>query len=954
MASSPLSQSGARGALWPRLRRADLRRPPAAHAPAPAFNAASPRSLAFPVVVPSSSTLKSACSGAGLQHASLSFPVLSVSPHLCSTSASWTPPSAAVPPRLFSCRLSSLSSTALLPRSSLGSFAVSRSSRAFPSPVPSLSFVRAFARAASRQLSASRSPGPAALKGELGRGNEDAQHSDREDVSAEDPGEEKEGHDDAPTGAPRRAPRRHNEGRKDDPKSQCSEEHSQGRGSHWTKEDEEGDGRVTGTGYIRRDADVGKEDATVAAVSASPFSFLSPQPKRARGKPEKVSKKQKPREKETSAAPAFRFKWNARAALEAGRGEEAAVLSVAKQGERHAHSETETGGEEKAESLMTGAVPQLRLHSATACQGGVKRRERLCHGHPWVYEHEVANLEELRGVPAGTLVEVIEEDGSLVGVGLLNRCSSVPVRFLRHALIYQKQGGGGGMIKSAVPDASSCDPSEATPSASFHSPPATPLASEPPSSPPPAKQLRARLRPTDLLPAPVEELSARLRASLQRQRALALSDPLVTSSAAAPSAAPSSLPVPGGSAAPKDRFSPSALRALKASGRARFSARDQGAGADAPGGSCLRETVFYRAVAGEADGLPGLEIDVFESCVGRESARAQTVQVVRLNSVSARPLLPLVVDICSKELPPATCIAVQSIQSNKEKLAQEGAEFVTELVHGEDPCVWFETRSLPVRAELVTHLLLPPFAAYSPSCQHLQRTCFHLTESLRAQFGARLSLLTVRAGARAIGVISALSAEAEATQTAADRAPEARGRLGAALAGAPEWSAKVENVVLVEEAEALADLASQMARRNGLAEKTTIFTRVDVDVELEKMTRSHLKFHLAYLHFPPAIKFRPSQRHGQFGAGYRPSFRGVSRSLSTSLDLLHPGGVLVYSLLLPKEESRDVGFDLLRAAVQATGKKAVLLGTWGSNSDQRFLVSHNDLWYEHVYCVRLQ
>ncbi|EPR62309.1 hypothetical protein TGDOM2_227140 [Toxoplasma gondii GAB2-2007-GAL-DOM2] len=724
-------------------------------------------------------------------------------------------------------------------------------------------------------------------------------------------------------------------------------------------------------GERRRPCNATTDDVKDAFPASSPSSSVSSETSRVPGKARKKTNK-------THAAPSvLAVKWTAKAALEARNEVRATPQGTGANREEEVEEQKEEEFEKESQEGRTACsreVTRVRLLPAPSCHGGARRREKLFGGHPWVFQHEIANLEELRQVRTGALVEVGEDDGRLLGVGLLNRSASISVRLLRHARLQGRR------LRLAQPHASSL--STSTPdSANAHSSslPSPGVSSCSPSLPSISAAssfsdksfpgLGFLLPPTPLLPCPIAEVASRLLRAIRRRRELVLSESTPLSSAFSSSSSysvsssGSSSAVSADAEEGRNRFSPSVLRLLKASSRARGRREGErerpGEQGDSKMETALQRTLFYRAVAGEADGLPGVEVDVFES-LPEGGKTAQTIQLVRLLSVSARPLLPLVVEAL-EALPPSTCLAVQSLHSNKEKLAQGGAEFVTELVKGKNPCVWFEPLGLPVRPQLSTNLLLPPFAAYSPACQHLQSLCWSLTETLALQVAAPLSLLSVRAGPRAVAVVSALSRAAPREQ---GPKPESgtkgdggfsRAHCGGRNAKVGERrGAKIESLVMLEEAATLADLAEETAKRNGLSEKASILFRLDIDVELEKMARSHLKFHLAYLHFPPVIKPCPTQRHGQFGSGYRPSFRGVCRALRTSLDLLHHNGILVYSMLLSKEENRDVGFDLLRSAVHAAGKKAMLLGAWGANFDQRILLSHDDLWYEHVYAVRVQ
>ncbi|KEP67653.1 UNVERIFIED_CONTAM: hypothetical protein HHA_227140 [Hammondia hammondi] len=710
-------------------------------------------------------------------------------------------------------------------------------------------------------------------------------------------------------------------------------------------------------------------DAFPASSRSSGVSSETSQaPRKARKKAEK-----------THAAPlVLSVKWTAKAALEALNEVRATPQGTRASREEEAEEQKEAELEKESQEGKTacsGEVTRVRLLPAHSCHGGARRREKLFDGHPWVFQHEIANLEELRHVRTGALVEVGEDDGTLLGVGLVNRLASISVRLLRHARLHgrtlhlaQPQASS---FSTSTPDSGNA-PSSSLPSpgVSSCSPSSTPWNSAASSfSDKSLSGLGFLLPPTPLLPCPIAEVASRLLRAIRRRRELVLSEATPVSSAFSSSSSysvsssGSSSAVSVGAEDGRNRFSPSVLRSLKASSRARGRREGEGERLGEKGDSemetVLQRTLFYRAVAGEADGLPGIEVDVFES-LPEGGKTAQTIQLVRLLSVSVRPLLPLVVEAL-EALPPSTCLAVQSLHSNKEKLAQGGAEFVTELVKGENPCVWFEPLGLPVRPQLSTNLLLPPFAAYSPACQYLQSLCWSLTETLALQVAAPLSLLSVRAGPRAVAVVSALSRAArrehEPTRESGTKGEGGFSRVDCGGRNAEvgeRMGARIDSIVMLEDAATLADLAQETAKRNGLSEKTSVLFRLDIDVELEKMARSHLKFHLAYLHFPPVIKPCPTQRYGQFGSGYRPSFRGVCRALRTSLDLLHDNGILVYSMLLSKEENRDVGFDLLRSAAHAAGKKAVLLGAWGANFDQRFLLSHDDLWYEHVYAVRVQ
>lgn len=139
-------------------------------------------------------------------------------------------------------------------------------------------------------------------------------------------------------------------------------------------------------------------------------------------------------------------------------------------------------------------------------------------------------------------------------------------------------------------------------------------------------------------------------------------------------------------------------------------------------------------------------------------------------------------------------------------------------------------------------------SAYPPSASRLQRFCYDLVSSTASVQNEPLSLLTVRAGPRAIGMVSA-RANVESGPGMSGR--NAENLKGSEPTGGEEYvhqlrqrrvGKKVRNVVILEEAAAMAELADAVNRRNGVADICTVFQRVDLGEELKNMARNHLRY----------------------------------------------------------------------------------------------------------------
>ncbi|PHJ18676.1 hypothetical protein CSUI_007496 [Cystoisospora suis] len=589
--------------------------------------------------------------------------------------------------------------------------------------------------------------------------------------------------------------------------------------------------------------------------------------------------------------------------------------------------------------------PAVRLKPGAVCDGGTSRRQKLLMGHPWVFDHEIQNISDLGRWPPGTLVDVVESDGSVVGVGLLNRRASVTVRLVTHTGMC-----GQDSRKRVLEDVGKClsEPVLNSVSSPTADPPGQMASSSGYSTSSTASSLSVK-SPVSACPSPVSPaLVDRLCSALRRRCGLFHDS---SDSPCEPSVGPpvrTSLP---------SKYSPAALKAamLASRRRERPVPKSKTAGLE----KRLRGRV-WRGIAGEADGVPGVEVDIIESGIepGEESKRVYAV--VRLHAVSARPFLGFVVDVLREHGLSPSVLCVQHLRSHKEKLAEGGGEYSSELLEGNDPLVWFRAPGLPQYCEVGTNLFFPPFVSYPPSASRLQRFCSDLLRSISNAESEPLSVLAVRAGPRAIGMLCAmankdaergaerlLSDKEDSRSSAAADTERSLQRLSERRVGR-----KVGNVVILEEAVAMAELADSVNRRNGVADLCTVFHRLEIGEELKNMVYNHLRFHLVYIHFPPVTEFSKKQRHGQFGRWFRPSLKGVASTLRHACNLLQADGYLVVSIFLPQQDSHS-GLDLLRTATETSGRKGFMVAHWGAGTDTRVLLAHDDCWYEHTYCIRL-
>ncbi|KAL8270931.1 hypothetical protein Esti_005143 [Eimeria stiedai] len=338
----------------------------------------------------------------------------------------------------------------------------------------------------------------------------------------------------------------------------------------------------------------------------------------------------------------------------------------------------------------------------------------------------------------------------------------------------------------------------------------------------------------------------------------------------------------------------------------------------------------WRAIDGEADGLPGVDIDVFGSAV-----------VMRLHSRALVPHSAFLVSLVKSTLKPST-LCLQTLQSNKEKHAQDGAEYRSELLVGTSSEVWVEVFG----SRLPVPLHLPPLYSFSSS---IISSPFLLPLLRRCCAGG--SLLTVDACMRGVGVPCVRGASAKRKEKEGGKEED----WGVCYCGSVgRWEEEgADNLVMVESAETINALNEKTAAANGVADKVTCIYTGDTQKELVSMKSSGLRFRAVYVHLPPTVRFASAERGGQFGRWFRPSLKGVLSQWSAAAALVEEGGLLMTSLLLPLNKEQWA-FDAFSKAAENTGKRAALVYRSAAGFNAKQLAVHTDLWKEQIFCLQLR
>ncbi|KAL8428760.1 hypothetical protein ACSSS7_006999 [Eimeria intestinalis] len=93
----------------------------------------------------------------------------------------------------------------------------------------------------------------------------------------------------------------------------------------------------------------------------------------------------------------------------------------------HADKEKEMHFDERTQHLL--------LRPASETPGGKERRQLLRLGHPWIFDYEVENIRFFNKQHTGRLLSVFDSDGTFIGEGLFSRQAAIVLRILNHSQI---------------------------------------------------------------------------------------------------------------------------------------------------------------------------------------------------------------------------------------------------------------------------------------------------------------------------------------------------------------------------------------------------------------------------------------------------------------------------------------------------------------------------------------
>eukprot|EP00913_Durusdinium_trenchii_P007916 g7426.t1 len=233
---------------------------------------------------------------------------------------------------------------------------------------------------------------------------------------------------------------------------------------------------------------------------------------------------------------------------------------------------------------------------------------------------------------------------------------------------------------------------------------------------------------------------------------------------------------------------------------------------------------FSAAFHGEQDGLPGVLVDRFGS---------SAVVTFQLLGSATMELIEL-----TRWIGKLQQLTVHHMTAKKEKWAQEGSEFTTNITRGTSSRVCVEEANARFDIDVLQGVI-PGQWNYS-------------LEALRAPLAQRLG---------SSGTV--LDAWAQCGQWG----------LRCAQSGAAD-------VVLLEEQLGLAKLCRENAAKNGVEEKVTVLHRSDVHGELQNMAESGIRFDCVSLNVRVRFERYLKHQRGQFGRWYKPSLKGYERAIA--------------------------------------------------------------------------
>jgi len=309
----------------------------------------------------------------------------------------------------------------------------------------------------------------------------------------------------------------------------------------------------------------------------------------------------------------------------------------------------------------------------------------------------------------------------------------------------------------------------------------------------------------------------------------------------------------------------------------------------------------YRAVNGEQDGLPGIFVDRFGSAA-----------VITFESVGSSRLELLVQEELTRWMGKLSTLAVHRMVSKKEKWAQEGAEFTTDIVKGEESRI--SVSEQPCIFEIDAH-------------HGVAGNWNFAVEGLRRDL---IDCLPV-AGST---VLDAWTHVGQWGTRCAKR-------------GAAE-------VVLLEESLGFAKLCRDNVVRNEVESQCTVLHRGSVLEELKSMATSGIRFNCVSLNVRVKYERYFKQREGQFGRWFKPSLKGYATAVMLGAQVTSRGGYLAIVFYLPIRDEHWALSLVKDGLEQASRTGSVVSHTIGVSEHSALASSAmDDAWTPILVCVRL-
>ncbi|CAK0897181.1 unnamed protein product [Prorocentrum cordatum] len=309
---------------------------------------------------------------------------------------------------------------------------------------------------------------------------------------------------------------------------------------------------------------------------------------------------------------------------------------------------------------------------------------------------------------------------------------------------------------------------------------------------------------------------------------------------------------------------------------------------------------YCRAVNGEQDGLPGMFVDRFGSAA-----------VATFESVGSARLEFLVQEELTRWMGKLRFLAVHRMVAAKEKWAQQGQEFTTDVTRGDGSRVVVLDRSCSF--EIDVH--------HGPA----GHWCYGL-EALRQELVGQLAM-----GGTVLDAWSHV------------------GQWGVRCA-----KAGAQEVVLLDDSLSLAKVCQDNVVRNGVEAQSTVLHRGSVHDELRNMTASGIRFDCVALNVRVKFERYFKQRHGQFGRWTKPSLKGYATAISLGARITGRGGYLVVAFVLPLAGEHFAASLLQDGLERASRTGSIVFHASGVDENSALASSAmDDLWVPVLLCARL-